>query len=129
MLARARLLAPLLALASFACLTNPYAKSRKLHYVGETLVSSEPVPPFAYEAYLRARLALERTPPDLAAARMHIEEALRWDDEDPQLWTTLAEVAWLSGDATLAGSALEHALELAPDYPQALALRTRMDAV
>lgn len=126
---RPSLLAPLLALVSVACLTNPYAKSRKLHYVGETLVSSEPVPPFAYEAYLRARLALERTPPDLPGARIHIEEALRWDDRDPQLWTTLAEIAWLSGDATLAEAALDEALELAPDYPQALALRTRMGAV
>ncbi|MFV8751156.1 tetratricopeptide repeat protein [Nannocystaceae bacterium ST9] len=110
---------------SVGCLADGFAKTRRLHYIGDELVSSDPVPPFAYEAYLRARLALDRNPQDLAAARTHIDEALRWDPDEPQLWTTRAEIAWLAGDFSTAEASIARALELRPGYPAA----TRMQAL
>lgn len=122
-----RRLGPLaLVLASLACSTDPYGKARRLHYVDERLVASEPVPPYAYEAYLRARLALERQPQDLRSAREHIDEALRWDIDEPQLWTTRAEIAWLAGDFVTAEASLARALKLQPGYAAALSLQARM---
>jgi cytochrome c-type biogenesis protein CcmH/NrfG len=123
-----RLIALGLLASCLACLGDPYAKARRLHYIGEELVSSEPVPPRAYESYLRARLALERNPQDLAAAREHIDEALRWDPEEPQLWTTRAEIAWLAGDFATAEAAIARALDLRPDYPAATQLQAKIHA-
>jgi cytochrome c-type biogenesis protein CcmH/NrfG len=121
----------LLALASacsVGCFADPYGKARRLHYIGDRLVTSEPVPPRAYEAYLRARLALERNPQDLAVAREQIDEALRWDAKEPQLWTTRAEIAWLAGDFATADDAIARALQLRPDYPAATQLQAKIQA-
>jgi predicted Zn-dependent protease len=119
----------LLALTSLmvlGCFGDPYGKSRRLHYIDDRLVASEPVPPLAYEAYLRARLALDRTPQDLAFAREQIDEALRWDPDEAQLWTTRAEIAWLAGDVPTAEASLARALELRPGYPAATQLQAQV---
>jgi tetratricopeptide (TPR) repeat protein len=116
----------LLAAACLGCFADPYAKARRLHYIGDELVASEPVPPRAYEAYLRARLALERNPQDLATAREQIDEALRWDIKQPQLWTTRAEIAWLAGDFATADASIARALQLQPDYPAATQLQAKI---
>lgn len=116
----------LLASTGLACLGDPYGKARRLHYIDDRLVESEPVPPHAYEAYLRARLALDRQPQDLARAREQIDEALRWDPNEPQLWTTRAEIAWLAGDFPTAESSLARALELRPGYPTATQLQVQI---
>jgi cytochrome c-type biogenesis protein CcmH/NrfG len=113
------------------CLGNGYYVNRGLHYItnedgGEQLVRSSPPPPGAYEAYLRARLALERTPPLLDEARNHILDALRWQDGDPQLWTTLAEIEWQLGNFVAAEQAIDHALVLRPGYPDAERLLANM---
>lgn len=115
-----------LGLLASACFADPYSKARRLHYIGDDLVSSEPVPPRAYEAYLRARLALERNPQDLATAREQIDEALRWDPKEAQLWTTRAEIAWLAGDFATADAAIARALQLQPDYPAATQLQAKI---
>jgi predicted Zn-dependent protease len=94
-------------------------KSRGLHYVDDVLVSSEAPGPAAYEAYLRARIALERNPPQLDEARGHILDALRWQPHEPQLWTVKAEIEWKAGDFAAAERDLEFALELRPGYPEA----------
>lgn len=122
------MLALALAQTSLACFADPYTKTRRLHYIGSDLVDSDPVPPLAYEAYLRARLALERSPQDLAGARVHIDEALRWDSREPQLWITRAEIAWLAGDLATADASLARALALQPGYPAAIDLQARISA-
>lgn len=116
----------LLMSTGLACLGDPYGKARRLHYIDDRLVASEPVPPRAYEAYLRARLALDRTPRDLGFAREQIDEALRWDPDEPQLWTTRAEIAWMAGDVPTAEASLARALELRPGYPAATQLQAQV---
>nr|WP_255216020.1 tetratricopeptide repeat protein [Pseudenhygromyxa sp. WMMC2535] len=64
-------------------------------------------------------MALERDPPDLQAARGHIGDALRWQSDDPQLWTTKAEIEWKAGDFEAAERSLAQALDLRPGYPEA----------
>lgn len=113
------------------CWTNGYTANRGLHYVtddeGEQLlVRSTPPAPAAYEAYLRARLALERDPPQLAEARGHILDALRWQPNEPQLWTLRGEIEWRAGDFAAAEDALNKALVLRPGYPEAQRLLTQI---
>ena len=89
MKARVARLVVLTALLNSACV-NGYAANRGLHYIvdaegNEILVRSPPPAPPAYEAYLRARLALERTPADLGTARGHAFTALRWEPNDASL--------------------------------------------
>lgn len=112
--------------ACSACVPSGYLAHRHLHYVDDTLVESEAPPPLAYEAYLRARLALERDPPDLMAARAHILDALRWQPKAPQLWTVRAEIEWRDGQLDAAREALDVALALRPGYPEAQRLLARL---
>ena len=82
---------------------NGYLVNRDLHYVvdeegNEQLVRTDSPPPAAYEAYLRARFALEGTPPDLELAHEQIRIALRWRPREAQLWLVLAEVELPSED-------------------------------
>ena len=120
-------------IALSGCYSNGYAVNRGLHYItdeagNEQLVRSDPPAPAAYQAYLRARLALERLPPQLDEARGHIIDALRWDRDDPQLWTTLGEIEWKRGDFQAAERALDEALALRPGYPEAERLLATMHA-
>ncbi len=106
------------------CWQSAYSRSRGLHYVSvdgaePVLVETEAPAPAAYEAYLRARIALERNPPQLEEARAHILDALRRDPEEPQLWTVKAEIEWKTGDFAAAERDLARALELRPGYPEA----------
>lgn len=119
-----RVLTSCVALALCGCMGNGYYVNRGLHYVtdedgNEQLVRSSPPPPGAYEAYLRARLALERTPPQLDEARTYVLDALRWQDGDPQLWVMLADIEWQLGNFAAAGRAIDRALVLRPGYPDA----------
>lgn len=119
-----RTLAACVCVALCGCYASGYAVNRGLHYVkdeagNEQLVRSDPPSPAAYHAYLRARVALERQPPQLDEARGHIIDALRWDRHDPQLWTTLGEIEWKRGDIQAAERALDEALALRPGYPEA----------
>lgn len=124
-MARLRLFLPCaLIVALSGCYANGYAANRGLHYVTDTdgnqqLVRSSPPSPGAYEAYLRARLALEREPALLDEARGHVLEALRSQSDDPQLWTTLGEVEWRLGNFAAAEQAIGKALALRPGYPEA----------
>lgn len=116
-----------------ACVTNGYIVNRGLHYVSdadgnEQLVRSTPPSPAAYEAYLRARLALEREPAQLGDARGHLLDALRWLPDEPQLWTVMAEIEWKMGNFAAAEEALATALALRPGYPEAEQLLARMHA-
>ncbi|PRQ02988.1 hypothetical protein ENSA5_19270 [Enhygromyxa salina] len=116
-------LAASLALTS-GCWANGYFANRELHYVtdedGEQVLVKSPAPaPAAYEAYLRARLALDRDPPQLDVARGHILDALRWQPNEPQLWTVKAEIEWKVGDFAAAEDAIGKALALRPGYPEA----------
>jgi cytochrome c-type biogenesis protein CcmH/NrfG len=119
-------LVALLVAPSTGCWYGAYNSNRALHYVDGELVQTEPPTPAAYEAYLRARLALEREPADLEAARGHILEALRWQTSDPQLWTVKAEIEWRAGKLDAAEQALARALELRPGYPEAQRLLARL---
>lgn len=110
-------LVALLALAG--CWHGAYMQNRGLHYVDGELVETKAPAPAAYEAYLRARLALERNPPQIEAARGHILDALRWQPDEPQLWTVKAEIEWKAGDFAAAEHDLARALELRPGYPEA----------
>ena len=126
-----RALALLLLPAALGACVNRYAVNRGLHYIedeqGEqTLVRSDPPAPAAYEAYLRARLALERDPPALDEARSQVFNALRWEQQDPLLWTLLAEIEWHAGNTLEAEAALEQALSLQPDFVNALALQAKL---
>lgn len=100
---------------------------RALHLLHGEEVYSRPVAGYAYEAYLRARLALEEEPPRLAEAQAYIETALQYDPRDPHLWTTQAEIAARSGDAGQALSAADRALRLSPGYPPAAAVVARIE--
>lgn len=113
------------------CMANGYLANRGLHYVhddagDEQLVRTPAPAPAAYEAYLRARLALEREPPLLDEARGHILDALRWQPDEPQLWTVRAEIEWRAGDFAAAENAIAKALALRPGYAEARQLLARM---
>ncbi len=112
-----------LALALAACVgPNP----RHLHYVDGELVESPAPGPRAYEAYLRARVELERAPPNLEAAREYIDVALYWDGGDPHLWTTRGEIEMLAEDPEAAERSFARALQLRPGYPEAERLLTEL---
>lgn len=111
-----------------ACACAPAGPStRTLHYVGGHLVTSPPVDHRAYAAYLQARLALEADPPDLAAALGSIDLALRFDRDDPHLWTTRGDIELRLGQPDAARRSSQRALALAPDYPPARQLAARLD--
>ncbi|WP_157595625.1 tetratricopeptide repeat protein [Plesiocystis pacifica] len=110
-----------------ACIPSGYLAHRDLHYVDEVLVESPPGPPVAYESYMRARIALERDPPDFDLARGHVEDALHWQPNEPALWTLKGEIELRAGEAEAARVALERALSLSPSYPEALALLDELD--
>lgn len=99
---------------------------RTLHYVGPTLVSSPAVDHRAYAAYMQARLALEAEPPALAQALEAIEQALRYDRDDPHLWTTRGEIELRLGDVAAARRSSERALAHGPGYPPARQLAARL---
>ncbi|MCX4239536.1 hypothetical protein OEB96_02835 [Paraliomyxa miuraensis] len=99
---------------------------RSLHEVDGEVVSSRPPPPSAYEAYLRARLALEQEPPALDDARFYIGHALEMDPGDPHLWATHAEIEERAGRVDEAMASARHALELRPGYPPAERVLTRL---
>ncbi len=100
---------------------------RSLHVVDGEVVHSPPPPPSAYEAYLRARLALEHDPPRLDDARWYIEHALRIDPRDPHLWFTLAEIEERGGQVEEARASARHALAIRPGYPPAEQVLARLE--
>ncbi|MGH1349027.1 MAG: hypothetical protein ACRBN8_46270 [Nannocystales bacterium] len=114
----------LLALAGLGACATPGASARSLHYVDDALVYSNPPSALAYEAYLRARVALSSEPPRLEQARAEIEVALHYDRRAPHLWSTQAEIAALQGDDEAAVNSAERALALRPGYAPARAVLT-----
>ncbi|MEM6293100.1 MAG: hypothetical protein AAGA54_17620 [Myxococcota bacterium] len=97
-------------------------RARALHEVDGELVYSNPPSAAAYEAYLRARVALNAEPPQLDMARAEIELAIRYDGRAPHLWTTRAEIAARAGDEETAAASAERALALRPGYAPAEAV-------
>lgn len=121
-----RFLALLALLGCFAGCASQHADARTLHYVDGELVSSHPVSPRGYEAYLRARLALESDPPQLEHAAAMIDIAIQLDPHEPHLWLTQAEVEERSGDIDAALASVKHALELRPKYAPAQRMLVRL---
>ena len=118
-------------LAALTCLllagcANSRVDTRTLHYIDGELVSSRPVSPRGYEAYIRARLALESDPADLERASAMIDIALQLDPHAPHLWTTRAEIAERSGNLNDALVYVKRALELSPEYPPAQEMLVRL---
>jgi predicted Zn-dependent protease len=105
-----------------------YPRHTQLHYVDGELVETPAPAPAAYEAYLRARIALDRTPPQVDEARTQILEALGWQPNEPKLWTVKAEVEWAAGNFGEAEADLGRALELRPDYPEAKQMLVQVKA-
>jgi tetratricopeptide (TPR) repeat protein len=89
---------------------------RTLHYVDDTLVHSRAPHASAYEAYLRARIAFEASPPRLEEAMQAIGVAIHYHPREPQLWTTRAEIEAAAGDYDRAMASAGRALELRPGY-------------
>lgn len=115
-----------LALA-LACACAPAGpSSRTLHYLDKTLVSSAPVDHRAYGAYLQAQLALDADPPDLGRALQQIDLALRYDRDDPHLWTTRGQIELRLGDVDAARRSSARALSFGPGYPPALQLAAQL---
>lgn len=121
-------LAFVLAFAGGGCASSGEPSARSLHRVDDQLVSSRAPHPRAYEAYLRARLALELEPPDLAGAATQIDVALQYDPFDPHLWTTRAEIFAARGELDEARRSLDEALALRPGYAPAEAALQRLEA-
>lgn len=109
------------------CAATIGPNERTLHEVDGRLVSSSPPPPAAYEAYLRARLALDRDPPQLPEAQRWIERAIRFDPRDPQLWATRAEVEERAGQSDRAAASARRALAIRPGYPPAQEVLSRVE--
>lgn len=101
---------------------------RDLHQVEGQTVRSPPPPRSAYEEYMRARIALEREPPQLDLAAEHIDAALRIDPDDPHLWATRAEIEAAAGKRDAATKSANKALSIAPGYPPAEAVLAKLDA-
>ncbi|MEZ4426614.1 MAG: hypothetical protein R3A51_02850 [Nannocystaceae bacterium] len=123
---RRRHRAALLLVALTSACAPRYTDTRGLHYLGDTLVQSQPADPRAYEAYLRARLAMERAPRDLAGAHALILQALHFDRHDPQLWTTKGEIELQMGRLEDARKSSRVALMLRPGFTPAQALLARL---
>jgi Tfp pilus assembly protein PilF len=102
--------------------------TRELHVVDGEIVASRTVSPLVYAAYLQTRLALESKPPRLDEASSHLDRALHFDPNDPQLWTTKAQIAELQGDEAGARTALARALALNPAYDPARQMMATLDA-
>jgi len=101
--------------------------ARSLHYVDDELVYSRPASPQGYEAYLKARLALDAEPADPETAMMYLRRAQRSDPRDPHLWATRAEAAAMLGDVDEARASAERALALSPGYPPARRVLASID--
>lgn len=114
------------AIVSLGCGAGVHG-SRGLHYVDGKLVRSPPASSRGYEAYLRARLALEADPPRLQDAMEHIEEALGYEPREPHLWTTKAEIHRQGGQIGEAMASCRRALELRPGYAPARALLAKLE--
>jgi hypothetical protein len=100
---------------------------RSLHVVDGEVVQSPPPPPSAYEAYLRARVALEQEPPQLSEARYFIARALQMDPRDPHLWATQAEIEERAGQVEQAAVSARRALAIRPGYPPAQQVLARLE--
>ncbi len=100
---------------------------RSLHEVDGEVVHSAAPPPAAYEAYIQARLALSREPPQLDIAQHYIDRAIRIDPRDPHLWATRAEIQHHAGRAEQARASAERALSLRPGYPPAQRVLAQID--
>jgi predicted Zn-dependent protease len=105
------------ALLSGCATTAP--SSRTLHEIDGEVVYSRPPSPGAYEAYLRARLALDADPPRPEEALSYLERLQRTAPQDPHLWATKAEALALLGNHDAARNAAQRSLALSPDYPKA----------
>ncbi|MCY0986842.1 hypothetical protein OV203_06900 [Nannocystis sp. ILAH1] len=116
----------LLALALLGACARTGPSSRTLHYIDKTLVTSAPVDHRAYGAYMQARLALDAQPPDLGRALQQIDLALRYDRDDPHLWTTRGEIELRLGDVDAARRSSARALAFGPGYPPALQLAAQL---
>jgi Tfp pilus assembly protein PilF len=110
-----------------ACGGSTARASRELHYVGGELVHSPPAPSRAYEAYLRAQLALQASPPRLQEAMEQITVALDHDARDAHLWTTKAEIHWRLGQVQEALASCRRALELRPGYAPARSMMAKLE--
>ena len=115
--AKLRTLALFVGLAAGCATTAP--SSRMLHEVDGEVVYSRPPSPGAYEAYLRARLALDADPPRPEEALGYLEQLQRTAPHDPHLWATKAEALALLGDYDEARAAAQRSLSISPEYPKA----------
>lgn len=93
--------------------------SRSLHEVDGELVHSRPPSPAAYEAYLRARLALDANPPRPEDALVDLERLNRFAPKDPHLWATRAQAHAMLGEYDDARTAANKALALDPESAKA----------
>lgn len=109
------------------CMPMMAPSYRSLHEVDGELVQSVPPSPAAYEAYLRARLALDRDPPQPELAQRYIRRALKADPRDPHLWATRAEIEEQLGQIERAKESARRALVLRPGYPPAQRVLTRLE--
>ncbi len=91
----------------------------------------------AYELYLRGRQLFALRGSNLEAARSLVTEAVERDPRFAEAWATLASIehvlptyqATPSGEAAVrANAAVDRALALVPDLPNALAVRSRLAA-
>lgn len=114
-------------LASVGCMPMMAPGYRSLHEVEGEVVQSPAPPPAAYEAYVRARLALETEPPQLDVAQYYIQRALKVDSRDPHLWATRAEIEEQLGQIEQAKASARHALDIRPGYPPAQRVLTRLE--
>jgi predicted Zn-dependent protease len=105
------------ALGSGCATTAP--SPRSLHEVDGEVVYSRPPSPGAYEAYLRARLALDADPPRPEEALGFLEQLQRTAPHDPHLWATKAEALALMGEYDEARTAAQRSLAISPEYPKA----------
>jgi tetratricopeptide (TPR) repeat protein len=107
-----------LGLLTMACVAST-PSSRSLHEVDGQIVHSRPPSPAAYEAYLRARMALDAVPPRPEEALVELERLNRFAPKDAHLWATRAEAHALLGDNDAARQAANKALALDPESGKA----------
>ncbi|MCA9713469.1 MAG: hypothetical protein H6713_00175 [Myxococcales bacterium] len=117
-----------LAALAGACASTSRPDTRGLHYIGDTLVYSQPGDYRAYDAYIRARVAMEGEHPDLERAHRLVLEALYYERRDPHLWTTRGEIELRMGNLERARRSSRIALDLRPGYPPARSLLSRLAA-